>query len=84
METMSNKAKRAWLANLIVDTKEQITALQNSLDAFGKSNVAVPAIQDISKSESDGKEIVSTTYADPEERWADTREPHHFDLPEDC
>ncbi|EXL65667.1 hypothetical protein FOPG_18115 [Fusarium oxysporum f. sp. conglutinans race 2 54008] len=79
MDNMGRKEKRLWISKMIGDAKDQIDLLQKGLDRLSKSSIAVPAIQEVSKSESDGKELMTTNYSTADERWADPR----FKLPRD-
>ncbi|KAJ4258562.1 hypothetical protein NW757_003130 [Fusarium falciforme] len=79
MQDMSKVDKVNWIKRMITDAEGQLDLLEDGLKKFVKSNVAVPAIQDLTKSEEDGKELVRTNYMDADERWADPRRsPLHF------
>jgi hypothetical protein len=79
MVNMSKKEKLIWIGGMIRDIESQIAMLQSGLQEFTKANVAVPAIQDLQKSEQqeEGKkgqtEFVKTSYSTAEDRWADPR-----------
>ncbi|KAM6529803.1 hypothetical protein FALCPG4_007931 [Fusarium falciforme] len=73
MQDMSKVDKVNWIKRMITDAEGQLDLLEDGLKKFVKSNVAVPAIQDLTKSEEDGKELVRTNYMDADERWADPR-----------
>ncbi|UPK92186.1 hypothetical protein LCI18_003121 [Fusarium solani-melongenae] len=73
MQKTSMVDKVNWITRMINDAKGQLQLLNDRLKEFEKSNVAVPAIQDLTKSEEDGKELVRTNYMDADERWADPR-----------
>lgn len=73
MANMSKRDKRIWIAGMIQDTQEQIDLLDKGLQAFTKANVAVPAVQDITKQEGKDGELVKVNYSTAEDRWADPR-----------
>ncbi|KAH7268206.1 hypothetical protein B0J15DRAFT_578227 [Fusarium solani] len=73
MQKMSKVDKVKWIKRMIKDAEGQLELLEQGLKDFFKSNIAIPAIQDLTKSEEDGKELVRTNYMDANERWADPR-----------
>jgi hypothetical protein len=73
MQKMSKVDKVNWIKRMIKDAEGQLELLEQGLKDFFKSNIAIPAIQDLTKSEEDGKELVRTNYMDANERWADPR-----------
>ena len=79
MANMSKTEKLRWITDMIKDTESQLDMLKTKLQAFTKANVAVPAIQDVVKTEHQGdgaegkKELVTTNYSTAEDRWADPR-----------
>lgn len=73
MQKMSKVDKVNWIKRMIKDAEGQLELLEQGLKDFFKSNIAIPAIQDLTKSEEDGKELVRTNYMDADERWADPR-----------
>ncbi|KAI8716368.1 hypothetical protein NCS52_00930200 [Fusarium sp. LHS14.1] len=73
MQKMSKVDKVNWIKRMIKDAEGQLELLEQGLKDFFKSNIAIPAIQDLTKSEEDGKELVRTNYMEADERWADPR-----------
>ncbi|RTE76712.1 hypothetical protein BHE90_008799 [Fusarium euwallaceae] len=73
MQKMSKGEKVAWIERMIGDAEGQLSLLEQGLKDFFKSNIAIPAIQDLTKSEEEGKELVRTNYVDADDRWADAR-----------
>lgn len=78
MANMSKTEKLRLITGMIKDTESQLDMLKTGLQAFAKSNVAVPAIQDVkTEHQGDGaegkKELVTTNYSTAEDRWADPR-----------